>query len=33
MHVHIFDDKGDNPATITCNIDIDGFAFDLIYMD
>ena len=32
-NVHIFNDLDDNPATITCNVDIDGFAFDLIYKD
>ena len=31
--VHIFNDTDTNPATITCNIDIEGFAFDLIYKD
>ena len=31
--VHIYNDLDDNPATITCNIDIDGYAFDLIYRE
>ena len=31
--VHLFSDIDTSPETITCNIDINGYAFDLIYKD
>ena len=31
--IHIYNDIYNNPETVTANIDIDGYAFDLIYKD
>lgn len=29
----VYSDKDNNPFTITVDIDLDGYAFDLVYVD
>ena len=31
--IYVFNDVDENPVTVTCSIDVSGYAFDLIYKD